>query len=164
MDDIKDVKPPLALPPDLWWLWIVLGVCAVGLIVFLILRRKKHAPPAPEVILPPWDIAYQQLEQLRQKDLLAQGLFKEFLSAVSDILRHYIEARFNIRAPEMTTEEFLQYLNKTIALTAPQKQALKEFLYACDLVKFAKHQTTIDEAKNHFDLAKKFIDETCHGI
>jgi hypothetical protein len=163
MNDIKDVKPPLNMP-DLWWLlWLVLGLIAVAAGIYFFLRYK-NAPRSPVVLqvpeLPAWEKAYQQLEALRQENLLDKGFFNEFFTRVSDIARLYMENRFNIHAPHMTTEEFLYYLGITGHLNEAQKMALKEFLNSCDMVKFAKYAPTIVEAQKNFDCARELIDET----
>ena len=163
MNDIKDVKPPLNLP-DLWWLlWILLALIVIPAGIYLLLRKKKasHAPVVPLIPeLPAWEKAYQQLESLRQENLLDKGLFKEFFTRVADIARHYMENRFNIHAPHMTTEEFLSYLGISGHLNENQKAALKDFLNSCDMVKFAKYAPTTNEALKNFDCARKLIDET----
>jgi len=162
MNDIKDVKPPMGLP-DLWWLWLLLGLMAAAVGIYFWLRRKKLPPEPlkPQVSeLPPWEKAYQQLEALRGDNLLDQGLFKEFFTRVADIARHYMEGRFNIRAPHMSTEEFLYYLGISGHLNDTQKTALTEFLNSCDMVKFAKYAPTITEAWKNFDLAKRLVDDT----
>lgn len=163
MNDIKDVKPPVNIL-DLWWLlWLVLALMAVAAAVYFLLRYKKSSqasvvPQAPE--LSAWEKAYQQLEALRRENLLDQGLFKEFFTGVADITRHYMENRFDIHAPRMTTEEFLYYLGITGHLNESQKKVLKEFLNSCDMVKFAKYGSTTTEALNSFDLAKRLVDDT----
>ena len=163
MNDIKDVKAPVYLP-DLWWLlWLalVLIAAAAGLYFFLRYKRPPQAPIVPKIPeLPAWEKAYRQLEALRQEKLLDRGFFKEFFIRVSDITRHYMENRFNIHAPHMTTEEFLHDLGISGHLNETQKTALREFLNSCDMVKFAKYDTTIKEALTNFDGAKKLIDET----
>ena len=163
MNDIKDVKPPVNLP-DFWWLlWLILALVVIAVAVYLFLRFKKPSkepvkPQVPE--LPAWDKAYQELEALRQENLLDKGLFKEFFTRVSDIARYYMEDRFNIHAPHMTTEEFLYYLGISGHLDEAHKLALKEFLNSCDMVKFAKYDPTVKEALNNFDLAKRLVDDT----
>jgi hypothetical protein len=163
MNDIKDVKPPVNLT-DLWWLlWLLLVLIAVAAGIYLFLRYKRPSQEkvkasAPE--LPAWEKAYQELEALRLENLLDKGLFKEFFTRVSGIARHYMENRFNIHAPHMTTEEFLYYLGVSGHLNETQKIALKEFLNSCDMVKFAKYAPTVNEASKIFDCARKLIDET----
>ena len=163
MNDIKDVKPPINLP-DLWWLLLlllVLIIIAAG--IYFLLRHKK--PPKAAVVaqaspLPAWEKAYQQLEALRRENLLDKGLLKEFFTRVSDVARHYMENRFNIRAPHMSTEEFLYYLGVSGHLNDAQRSALKDFLNSCDMVKFAKYAPTVNEALINFDLAKRLVDDT----
>lgn len=163
MNDIKDVKPPVDLP-DLWWLWwilLILIAVAAGVFFFFRIKRSPQAPILPAVPeLPAWEKAYLQLEALRLENLLDKGLFKEFFTRVSDISRHYMENRFNIRAPHMSTEEFLYYLGISGHLNDTQKSALKEFLNSCDMVKFAKYAPTTTEALNNFNRARELIDET----
>lgn len=163
MNDIKDVKPPVYLP-DLWWLlWLLLALVIIAAVIYFLLRLKK-SPQAPIVSqvpeLPAWEKAYQELEALRQENLPDKGLYKEFFTRVSDIARHYMENRFDLHAPHMTTEEFLYYLGITGHLNETQKIALKEFLNSCDMVKFAKYAPTIKEAMTNFDLAKRLVDDT----
>jgi len=163
MNEIKDVKPPVYLP-DLWWLlWIVLALIVIAGVIYFLIRYKKvpKVPKVPLVLeLPAWEKAYNQLEALRLENLLDKGLFKEFFTRVSDIARYYMEDRFKIHAPHMTTEEFLYYLGISGHLNDTQKAALKEFLNSCDMVKFAKYAPTTTEAWKNFDCARKLIDET----
>ncbi len=163
MNDIKDVKPPVNLP-DFWWLlWLLLGLIlsVAGIYFFLRYQRNKTLPlPPPAPQLPAWEVAYQQLEDLRRENLLDKGFFKEFFSRVADIARYYMERRFNIHAPHMTTEEFLYSLGVTGHLNESQNAALKDFLNSCDMVKFAKYAPTVNEALKNFDYARKLIDET----
>ena len=73
---------------------------------------------------------------------------------------NYIENRFKLRAPEMTTEEFLDSLKQTDALTAKHKELLAEFLNLCDIVKFAKFGPSITEIEESFNSARRFVEET----
>jgi hypothetical protein len=163
MDDIRDVKPPIETP--LWvWLLIALAVCAVAAAIYVFLRNRKKTIPA--VIRPAWDTAFARLNDLSGKQYPQKGMFKSFYSELSAIVRHYLEDRFQINAPEMTTEEFLNYVKSTASLTDEQKKALKDFLNGSDMVKFAKHEPSVSEAQANFDLAHKLVVETKieHGI
>jgi hypothetical protein len=163
MNDIRDVKPPVNLP-DFWWLlWFLPALIIIAAGIYLLLRYKRPPretvkPQVPQ--LPAWEKAYQQLEALRQENLLDKGLLKEFFTRVADITRHYMEDRFDTHAVHMTTEEFLYDLGITGHLNETQKAALKDFLDSCDMVKFAKYAPTINEALKNFDLAKRLVDDT----
>ncbi len=106
------------------------------------------------------EIAYEQLEKLKAKDLIRQAKVKEYYSEVSDIVRHYLENRFLLKAPEMTTEEFLFYVRDYSPLISEHKTLLKEFLLACDLVKFARHVPPSEEMSAIIVSAEKLVDET----
>jgi hypothetical protein len=112
------------------------------------------------ILKPAHELAYERLRALVKEDLIGAGRIKEFYERISDILRHYIEHRFSLRAPERTTEEFLAELANAEVLPATEKQRLGEFLQHCDLVKFAKHNPTTQQIQETFDLVKDFIEKT----
>ena len=167
LNEIKDIKAPIDLPTQLMWLWIILSVVLAVLLVWLVLFLLKRPQKVVEVSVTPtstaWEKAYSRLENLRSKNFIERQDLKPFYSELSDIIRHYLEERFLIRAPEMTTEEFLGSLKFSALLDDAQKQTLKDFLLTCDMVKFAKHESSAFEAQKIFDLAKQLIDQT-HGI
>ena len=92
--------------------------------------------------------------------LLEKGEAKLFYLRLSNVLRHYIEDRFGLRAPEQTTEEFLVELRQGQPFGSAHKELLQSFLEHCDLVKFAELQPTRGEAETTVALCRRFIDET----
>jgi hypothetical protein len=158
---IADIEGVVDMPTKtiLWWLLptvIVVGG-ATGLWAYF---RRKKTKAATRIFKPAHEIAYARLQSLIQRDLIKAGRVKEFYEAVSDILRHYIEDRFELKAPERTTEEFLFEIRDTGVLSKTDRKALTEFLTHCDLVKFAKHSPTNEQIQHTFDLAKNFIEQT----
>jgi hypothetical protein len=93
-------------------------------------------------------------------NLIEAGRVKEYYYRLSNILRHYIENRFHLRAPERTTEEFLVELQSSDALNQNYRELLSAFLTECDLVKFANYGATRDDAQRAHDTAVRFIEET----
>jgi hypothetical protein len=79
---------------------------------------------------------------------------------VSDTIRWYLEERFDFRAPERTTEEFLYELQATNLLTPDQKTSLGDFLNRCDLVKFAKYEPGEPELRDLHASAVRLVEET----
>lgn len=161
--DIKDLAPLEEFPRD--WRPVLLlagGVLAVvaALLALVWWRRRRTrprivAPPEPAHV-----VALRALEALRARALPQAGAFKEFYSALSDVVRTYLEQRFALRAPEMTTEEFLQAATRGGGLERPHRQLLGEFLVECDLVKFARHVPTLEQCERAFTAARRFVDET----
>jgi hypothetical protein len=158
---IADIENVVDMPTKLVWWWILPAVAIVGAAggLWLYLRKKK-IKEAVRIFKPAHEIAYARLQALIQQDLIKAGRVKEFYEGVSDILRHYIEDRFELRAPERTTEEFLFEIRDTGVLSEADRKALAEFLTHCDLVKFAKHSPTNEQIQHTFDLAKNFIEQT----
>jgi hypothetical protein len=88
------------------------------------------------------------------------GEFKEFYSTLSDIVRRYLEDRFRVRAPEMTTEEFLAATARGAALERSHRALLGTFLAESDLVKFARFVPTLGDSERAFAAAERFVDDT----
>jgi len=165
LEDIKDIKGPVYFPADYFLFIVMLAVITVVILVFMIrffLKRKKdrRSEVFSEPVKSAHQIAYEALEALKTKNLPQLGKVKQYYSELSDIARHYLENRFTVRAPEMTTEEFLYSLREANNLTSAHKNLLKQFLNHCDLVKFAKYGPTQDEIEDSFKSAKKLVDET----
>ena len=55
---------------------------------------------------------YNELKELMAKNLLMNGMIKEYYYELSYILRRYIERRFMVYALHQSSEEFLQSLMK----------------------------------------------------
>ena len=86
---------------------------------------------------------------------------REFGIAASEVIRSYIEKRFDVIATQRTTEEFLQTLlhgsNETLVR---HRSALAEFLHQCDLVKFAGASLALTDMETLFQSARSFVLET----
>jgi len=161
--DIRDIKALEAVPIDWRPYYLVGGMAMLGLAIaggtWLAVRRRRRvvtlARPSP-----PHQVAYAALDRLRRAGLVESGGFKEFYSGLSDIVRTYLEQRFRVRAPEMTTEEFLLASARDGRLLGPHRALLGEFLRESDLVKFARHVPTIADAERAFAAARRFVDDT----
>lgn len=157
-NDIRGIRPPVEVPNEWLWLWITLAavfLIAAAVTAWLILRKKQVLPPLLPVVPP----------HIRAKQRLTEALAflsdpNRFCTMVSDTTRLYLEERFNLRAPERTTEEFLVELRSNPHLTIDQKQSLGAFLESCDLVKFARFEPTETTLRQLHDAALRLVDET----
>jgi len=159
---IEDIEDVVEIPkePSFQWAWalgVIAVVAAAGAWLWLRRRRVKELA---RIFRPAHELAYERLRILVKEDLVGAGRIKEFYERTSDILRHYIEHRFSLRAPERTTEEFLYELANTNVLPEADKNSLGRFLQHCDLVKFARHEPTTEQIQETFDLVKAFIEKT----
>ncbi|MBE7501673.1 MAG: DUF4381 family protein [Verrucomicrobiales bacterium] len=156
--DIRDARPPVAIP-NLWtWLLGVALLCALAAAAFYAWRRyrREQQRPPPALVIPPYRRA---LEKLRAAlDLLHDP--ERFCVAVSAAVRWFLEERFQLRAPERTTEEFLVELQQHEQLNARQRTLLGDFLTRCDLVKFARYEPAEPELRELHDAATRLVEET----
>jgi hypothetical protein len=157
-NDLRAIKPPIAIPSGWEWLWWLLGLLAVAGLLYWAWRywQKQRAlvpvvPPVP---------AHVRARQRLQEALALIAQPKPFCILVSDTVRYYLEERFAFRAPDRTTEEFLHELRQTNLLTDSQKTSLGEFLTRCDLVKFARHEPARPELQELHDSASQLVNET----
>ncbi len=157
--DIREVRSPVKIPGGWEWLWWTLGIAAVAAAAYAGYRRwKKNRKEAkvPEVIVPPdWRARMRLKEAL---EFLHEP--KQFCILASDAIRCYLEERFDLHAPDRTTEEFLEEIQESAHLSFEQKGILADFLGRCDLVKFAKYEPERAELQGIHDVALRLIDET----
>jgi hypothetical protein len=157
-NDIRDIKPPVEIPSGWEWFWWTLGTLAVVALLFAAWRywqkRRSQIPVEPPVP------AHVRAKQKLQEALALITRPEPFCVLVSDTIRVYLEERFNFRAPERTTEEFLHELQSTDLLAAEQKEKLGEFLERCDLVKFARYEPGEPELRDLHSSAVRLVEET----
>jgi hypothetical protein len=158
MDDIRDIKPPIEISDGSAWIWWAILILAIVIAVFLIWRWLKNKKT--NIVLPPPIPAHIRAKQKLAEALALISQPKEFCILVSDTARFYLEERFQFRAPERTTEEFLHELKKTDLLLSDQKESLGNFLESCDLVKFAKYEPGENELRALHASAVRLVEET----
>ena len=154
-----DRNPHAKSLPVLWWPYAVGG----GLLILLaagawyFFRRKAVLQAIPEKPPePPFDVAIRSLTELKMKNLPDSGRYKEYYSELSEIIRYYIDGRFEIPAIESTTYELKRIL-KHADLTKDQIKEVLTFLTHADMIKFAKHLPSIDNCDSDYGLVKQFV-------
>ena len=169
--DIKDVYQP---PID--WMfyltiagYILLAILILSLIIYVVnkylkSRNSEETEPEAEPIDPrkAHEIAYEELEALRQKQLWQTQQFKVYYTELTDILRRYISNRYAIDAMEQTTDDIVTEFrkNKELKEKKDEIKLLTDVLQIADLVKFAKWQPLPDECERSFHQVSQFIDQT----
>ncbi|HSO77599.1 MAG TPA: hypothetical protein VLQ76_03460, partial [Bacteroidales bacterium] len=161
-DIVAPRKAPLTFRDILPWI-IMAGM--IALIVWLlakylprnpIKRLMKPAPPAEPSHL----IALRELGRLREEQLWQKGEIKEYYSRLSEILRRYIEGRFGISSPELTTDETVRMLQRAAVLKQSEMSVIKEILSVSDMVKFAKYLPQAEINDKAFESSIKFVELT----
>lgn len=157
-DGLRDIKPPLDIASGWAWLWWSMAAAAAVALLFLAWRYWRRRAASAGVV-PPVP-AHVRARQRLEEALALLGQPKPFCILVSDTLRGYLEERFEFRAPERTTEEFLHELQGSPQLLSGQKESLGGFLERCDLVKFAKYEPREPELLDLHAAALRLVEET----
>lgn len=141
-----DIKGAWSLPFEWLRLLMQIGVVAALLLAAIWLYRRFRRRPAPAPRAEPipegpplsaWERAIRDLEELLRSGLLPAGRHKEFHVRLSEILKRFLGEVHGFDALDRTTEEVLDHLTQAGAAAAERGLA-RQFLVACDLVKFAK--------------------------
>ncbi|MCB9572972.1 MAG: DUF4381 family protein [Kofleriaceae bacterium] len=110
-----------------------------------------------------WEQAMRHLAELEARGAPDAATADAWFVELSMVVRRYVEERFRVRAPELTTEEFLQEARRLGALTGPHRELLGQFLEECDRVKFAGYRPDADESMAALRSARGFVDDTRPG-
>lgn len=172
---IFDVKSPIDTPwtfKEFWqnYHWYVLGIIALIIIVLLaryIYKRRKENRPFFKKAKPKEPahiIAFRRLNKLKKDKLWQSGREKEYYSELTNIMREYIENRYDISAMERTSKQLLEVLKYSNSFDKERIPELTQILQLGDLAKFAKFKPLPDEndqsLKNAFSIVENTLLET----
>lgn len=140
-----------------WILALLIAAAVVWALRWYLKKRKSRVkeaekPEAPP--RPPHEIALEALDALRDKRLYQAGHKKEYYTELTEILRRYIEGRWEIPALESTSFQLMCDLESRIS-DANLRLVLENLLADADLAKFAKGEP--DEVTCQRDLEKGYI-------
>ena len=161
--ELKDIKGPLDDNIG-WsdiWPWLVL-ILIILLSIFTYKKyfnkKKKTVVVKKNIQTPAHVLALNALKKLENKKLIDKKDIKEYYSSISEIIRRYIENRFNFPALELTTYEILDII--TANIKKEESISLKNILEISDLVKFAKKIPNQNENVRNLNLATDFVKKT----
>ena len=162
--EVRDLKAqinyPVTLAEVLPWVGGGLALAAgVAALVWFLRRRSRRKQEALHRD-PPHIIALRELDRYRSDKYWAPEKQKAFYSGITDALKNYIDARFGVDAPEMTTAELFAALKSDKDLTPELYSDLKDLFERADFVKFAKFTASDTENAAALPLAVRFVTST----
>jgi hypothetical protein len=161
--DLRDLKPQATLAASPWP-WIVGGLALLLAVLLLVwwLRRRKRPRAAVVPLVPPRPadvVALEALRRLEAERLPVDGLFTEYHVRLSEILRRYLEDAFGVAALEETTGEICADLRRH-GFAEPVVDEVADLCSESDLVKFAKHEPTIESCMQALERVRGFVQRT----
>ncbi len=155
-----EASPRKDLPPLSWRLvgWIAAALCAAavlvgGTVAFVRLLARK----VKEHRMSPVERAWAELDRLLKKGLPGRGRYKDFYVELTMVVRRYVQRKYGIRAPHLTTEEFFAEISRSGSQTDAQARGLRRFLESADMVKFAGVEATPEMADDATESARTYI-------
>ena len=155
-----EVDPKKDMPPLSWKLvrWCALALLAAFSIIYAIWWiARKIAQKVREHRMSPIERAMLELSRLLEKGLPGRGRYKDFYVELTMVVRRYIQRRHAVRAPNLTTDEFLRAASENPAFTREALESLRHFLESADMVKFAGVEATPDMADSATDRARSYL-------
>ena len=151
---LRALLPPYGeLPPTFWEQHTVSVVVAgIGIIAPMAFGLWLIFRPKPTIIIPAEVQAREALENLRQ-----QPEDGAILSRVSQVVRNYFIAVFQLAPGELTTAEFSREVSGNEKIGAELSTAAAKFLCDCDDRKFSKTagSTRLDAANRALNLIEQ---------
>ena len=168
---ITDIKGIYRAP--IWWWgflrWVLLALAVAGigvggyyLITYLQSRMGKREEDAiaAEPLRPAEEVALEKLDIIREQKIWQAGQVKEYHTQLTDVVREYIDRRFEVSSAEQTSDETLRAMRPLLSDKKDLYEQLRKMLTLADLVKFAKWTTTPDENEMSLRSAYAFVKET----
>jgi hypothetical protein len=156
MAAINDIKPAISFPN--YWLWLIPAAVALlalaaylGYVLMKKLQRIREQAAAP---LHPWDEALHALDALPYREWLAEGQLQRYYYSLSEILKRYIERRYQFNAAEQTSTEIVSEMKR---LKTPFRDEFIDFIRRADLVKYAKSRPTAEEQPQAIEAVRGMI-------
>ena len=162
---IHDIKGQIEYPVTFKEVlpWVLGGIAVIALILLafkLIDRANKRKAEALKPKDPAYIVALRELDKYRSDKYWAPERQKAFYSGITDALKFYMDDRFGVDAPEMTTAELFDALKSDKDITPEMYSELKELFERADFVKFAKHVASDEENAGALPLAVRFVTTT----
>jgi len=153
------------LDPDVGgtpWMWIVLIASLVMVLGAggVLLYRATRARAKVAARRSAYEEAVAKLEAMEAGGAPEAATVDAWFVELSAIVRSYLERRYEIRAPELTTEEFLQVAARNEGISTDHRALLSAFLERCDRVKFAGYRPDSDESLASLKAARAFVEDT----
>lgn len=160
--DIKDqINYPVTAAEVLPWVGGGLAAAAlIALLIWLLVRASRRKAEAAKPKEPAYIVALRELDKYRSDKYWAPERQKTFYSGITDALKAYIDDRFGVDAPEMTTAELFAALKGDKDITPQMYLELKELFERADFVKFAKFIAADEDNAKALPLAVSFVTTT----
>ena len=161
-NEIKQIKENLKISFSLIDYWIYVSIVLILAIIYIISKKYlKKTERVLEIVekevkLEPIELTINKLEILKNEKLWEKDEINLHFTKASNIIRKYLELKFNFSALEIPTADIiLKY--KEFNEDDFSIKMLNRILSSCELAKFAKNQPDKSEILAHLENCKDFV-------
>ncbi len=161
-NEIKQIKENLKISFSLIDYWIYVSIILVLALIYIISKKYlKKTERVLEIVekevkLDPIELTINKLEILKNEKLWEKDEINLHFTKASNIIRKYLELKFNFSALEIPTADILLKY-KEFSQDDFSIKMLNRILSSCELAKFAKNQPDKSEILAHLENCKNFV-------
>lgn len=161
-NEIKQIKENLKISFSLIDYWIYISMVLILAIIYIISKKYlKKTERVLEIVekevkLEPIELTINKLEILKNEKLWEKDEINLHFTKASNIIRKYLELKFNFSALEIPTADILLKY-KEFSQDDFSIKMLNRILSSCELAKFAKNQPDESEILTHLENCKDFV-------
>ena len=161
-NEIKQIKENLKISFSLIDYWIYISIVLVLATIYIISKKYlKKTERVLEIVeeelkLDPIELTINKLEILKNEKLWEKDEINLHFTKASNIIRKYLELKFNFSALEIPTADILLKY-KEFNQDDFSIKMLNRILLSCELAKFAKNQPDKSEILTHLENCKDFV-------
>ena len=161
-NEIKQIKENLKISFSLIDYWIYISIVLILALIYIISKKYlKKTERVLEIVekevkLDPIELTINKLEILKNEKLWEKDEINLHFTKASNIIRKYLELKFNFSALEIPTDDILLKY-KEFSQDDFSIKMLNRILSSCELAKFAKNQPDKSEILGHLENCKDFV-------
>lgn len=154
IDDIKDIEDIKVYDTKKIGLYL-LGFLLLAGVLFAIYKFLKRIRKP----LLPHELAFKEI-QLLKKEGINSKMLKPSYFKLSEILRTYLEKKYNIPILSMTLNQIKENNHKMVDLSVEKKDFINDFIEKTDFYKYSDNTGSYEECLSMIDSLYNFVDST----
>lgn len=141
---------------DLYKFYVLLTLLIIAIIILIIgiikWGRKTKSSPAVTT-----NQTLKDLDKLKKKKYIENENFRAFYVELMDITRGFITRQYQIPADVLLTDDLIDYMKNTNAISQENEKVVEDIFLRGDLVKFAKTIPSQELMTKDFDEIRDFV-------
>jgi len=148
---------------DLYKFYVLVALMIIAIIVLIIgiikYGRKRKSSPIVTT-----NQTLKDLEKLRKKNYIENENFRAFYVELIDITRTFITKQYQIPADVLLTDDLIDYMKNTNAISQENEKIVEDIFLRGDLVKFAKTIPTKELMAKDFTAIRDFVKRSTKDV